>query len=68
MQMSSNRLKMQKSSGILVGDVSFDYGKMVDRKDRVITKIRKGVEGLVTSNNITLIRDGLPIYLLEKLR
>ena len=48
--------------GVVVGNVSFDYGKMIDRKDRVITKVRKGVEGLVTSNKITLFR-GWATYL-----
>ncbi len=48
--------------GVAVGNISFDYGKMIDRKDRVVTKVRKGVEGLVASNKITLFR-GWATYL-----
>lgn len=42
--------------GIVVGSVSFDYGKMVDRKDQVVAKIRKSLDGLIASNKITLFR------------
>lgn len=38
--------------GIQVGEVDFDYGKMVDRKDAVVTKVRRGLEGLIKSNGI----------------
>jgi len=40
--------------GIIVGSVKFDYSKMVDRKDSVVTKIRKSLEGLIASNKITV--------------
>lgn len=42
--------------GISVGEVSFDYGKMVDRKDAVVAQMRRGLEGLIRSNRITLFR------------
>lgn len=42
--------------GIVVGSVKFDYSKMVDRKDQVVGKIRKSLEGLIASNKITLFR------------
>lgn len=42
--------------GISVGKISFDYSKMVQRKDRVVTKVRQGLEGLIASNKITLLK------------
>lgn len=42
--------------GITTGPVSFDYGKMKMRKDAVVDKMRKGVEGLMQSNGITVLR------------
>jgi dihydrolipoamide dehydrogenase len=36
--------------------VSFDYSKMVDRKDTVVAHVRKGLEGLIASNKIKLFR------------
>jgi dihydrolipoamide dehydrogenase len=56
---NANVLKQAEDAeefGILTGGITFDYGRMVDRKDRVVGKIRKGVEGLMASNKITLIR------------
>lgn len=50
------RIKDSSQFGITVGDVSFDYGKMVERKDNVVTKVRKGLEGLIQANKITLFR------------
>lgn len=42
--------------GISTGRVSFNYSKMVDRKDEVVTHIRKSLEGLIASNKITVFR------------
>lgn len=42
--------------GITTGSVSFDYDKMKVRKDGVIDKIRKGLEGLILSNGIAILR------------
>lgn len=42
--------------GITVGSISFDYGQMKTRKDGVIEKIRKSLEGLILSNGITILR------------
>lgn len=42
--------------GIVTGKVSFDYSKMVDRKDHVVKKIRKSLEGLIAANKITVFR------------
>ncbi len=50
--------KIQESEefGIVVGKVEFNYGKMVDRKDDVVSKIRKSLEGLIAANKITIFR------------
>lgn len=42
--------------GIHVGSVSIDYAKMKERKDTVIAKIRKSLEGLIQSNGIEILR------------
>jgi dihydrolipoamide dehydrogenase len=42
--------------GIMVGNVAFDYAKMKTRKDGVVEKIRKSLEGLLLSNQITILR------------
>ncbi len=41
--------------GIAVGPVTFDYAKMKKRKDDVIDKIRKSLEGLILSNGIVIL-------------
>lgn len=40
--------------GISVESYSFDYAKMKNRKDDVITKIRSSLEGLLRANKITI--------------
>jgi dihydrolipoamide dehydrogenase len=42
--------------GIHVGEVSIDYAKMKERKDGVVSKIRKSLEGLIQSNGIEILR------------
>lgn len=42
--------------GIITGPVSFDYGKMKLRKDGVIEKIRKSLEGLLLANGMVILR------------
>jgi dihydrolipoamide dehydrogenase len=42
--------------GITTGPVSFDYGKMKKRKDGVIEQMRRGVEGLMRSNGVTVLK------------
>jgi dihydrolipoamide dehydrogenase len=51
-----HKIQDAEDFGIVVGDVSFDYSKMVDRKDSVVGKIRKSLEGLIASNKITLFQ------------
>lgn len=42
--------------GVNVSSVSFDYRMMKDRKDKVVEKIRRGLEGLIGSNKIEMFR------------
>jgi dihydrolipoamide dehydrogenase len=42
--------------GISVGPISFDYAAMKQRKDAIVIRIRKGLEGLIASNQITLFK------------
>ncbi|MES2345713.1 MAG: dihydrolipoyl dehydrogenase, partial [Chlamydiota bacterium] len=51
-----HKIKRSSEYGISTGDVSFDYGKMKTRKDGVVEKIRKSLEGLLLSNKITILR------------
>ena len=51
--------KIQKSSnfGIKTGDVSIDLKQVVDRKNKIVEKIVKGVELLLNRNKVDLIHD-----------
>jgi dihydrolipoamide dehydrogenase len=42
--------------GIETGSVSFDYGKMKARKDTVVTKFVKSLEGLIQSHGVHILR------------
>jgi dihydrolipoamide dehydrogenase len=50
--------KMKKANefGISTGPISFDFSKMKKRKDSVVDKIRKSLEGLLLANQITILR------------
>ncbi|KIA76746.1 Dihydrolipoyl dehydrogenase [Parachlamydia acanthamoebae] len=50
------KIKDAEEFGISIGTVSFDYAKMVQRKDDVVKKVRTSLEGLIASNRITLFR------------
>ncbi len=50
------KIKHAADYGIATGPMTFDYGKMKLRKDGVIEKIRKSLEGLILSNKITILR------------
>lgn len=51
------RAREAKEFGVVItGPITFDYGKMVERKDAVVTKVRKGLEGLIAANRIKLFR------------
>ncbi len=51
-----DRIRHAKDFGISVGNVSFDYAQMKERKDAVVSKIRSSLEGLIKSNRITIYR------------
>jgi dihydrolipoamide dehydrogenase len=49
------KIKEAEEYGIKTGQISFIYQKMKERKDAVVQKIRKSLEGLLLSNQITLM-------------
>lgn len=49
-------LKQANTFGINVENYSFNYEAMVQRKDSVVSNIRKGLEGLIKSNKITIFQ------------
>lgn len=51
-----HRMTHAAEFGIEVGPVHLNYAKMKQRKDTVIEKMRKGLEGLLHSNQITVIQ------------
>lgn len=51
-----SKVQHAKDFGIETGPVTFDYSKMKGRKDNVVGKIRKSLEGLIGSNGITIIK------------
>lgn len=51
-----HRVKEAGQYGVTVGEIAFDYAKMAERKDLVVNRIRKGLEGLIASNKITLVK------------
>jgi dihydrolipoamide dehydrogenase len=50
-----HNIKNASAFGIETGPVSFDFGKMKRRKDEVVSKIRKSLEGLIQSNQIKIL-------------
>jgi dihydrolipoamide dehydrogenase len=42
--------------GISVGDVSFDLASTMMRKEEVVAKLRKGVEGLLRKNKVDIVQ------------
>jgi dihydrolipoamide dehydrogenase len=51
-----SKVKSAKDYGIETGPVSFSYGKMKARKDKVVENIRKSLGGLIQSNGITILQ------------
>lgn len=49
-------LKTAEKYGITVGESSFDFAKVHEKKAEVVTKLRTGVESLFKANGIELIR------------
>ena len=40
--------------GVMVGDVEFDFSQAAKRRDQVVGQLRKGVQGLMKKNKITV--------------
>jgi dihydrolipoamide dehydrogenase len=51
-----HQVRKASEFGIKTGPVSFAYEKMKERKDKVVANIRKGLEGLIQSNKVTIYR------------
>lgn len=52
-----NLIRDAKSYGISIsGEITIDFAQMIARKNSVVEKVRKSLEGLIKSNNITIIR------------
>lgn len=51
-----NEVKHAADFGITTGAISFDYAKMKARKDSVVEKIVKSLDGLIRANGITILR------------
>ncbi|MBI5346942.1 MAG: dihydrolipoyl dehydrogenase [Chlamydiae bacterium] len=49
-----DKVNKASSFGIDVKEVSFDLEKIIKRKNQVIEKLRKGLEGLIKSNKISI--------------
>ncbi len=50
--------KVQQASswGIKIGSFSFNYGEMAQRKEEVVQKMKRGLEGLIAANQITYLQ------------
>ena len=42
--------------GIITGEISFDFSRMVKRTGSIVSRVRKGLEGLIASNKIVVIQ------------
>ena len=51
-----HQIQHAEDFGITIGAASFDFAKMTKRKDEVVTKTRKSLEGLIASNRITVFK------------
>ncbi|HEY2811595.1 MAG TPA: dihydrolipoyl dehydrogenase [Rhabdochlamydiaceae bacterium] len=50
------KVRHAEQYGIFTGPVHFDYVQMKQRKDGVVEKLRKSLEGLILSNGIEVLR------------
>ncbi len=50
------KIKNAKNYGIEVGEISFNYTKMKERKDEVVSQIKQSLEKLIYSNGIEIIK------------
>lgn len=51
-----SKLKGAAEFGIKLGSVEVDYAQMKKRKDGVIAKMRRGLEGLIVSHGVTILK------------
>lgn len=56
----SEARKMEEA-GIYITGINLDYDKLMGRKDEVVAKNRKGIEGLLKANGVTLYRGSATI-------
>jgi len=48
-----HQVKTANAMGVLInGEVGFDFGKMMERKQKIVTTLRGGVSGLLKSNHV----------------
>lgn len=52
----AGRLKDASKFGIEIGGYKINYGRLAEHKDKVVQKMRTGLEGLIAANKITLFR------------
>lgn len=52
----ANHAREAAKYGVATGEVSVDFSAVVSRRDEVVLRLRTGVEKLVESNGITLVR------------
>ena len=50
------RIQSADSMGLRVGNASFDYAAMSERKDQVISKLRNGVKQLLKANGVSVFQ------------
>lgn len=50
------RMKDLSTFGIDIQGMHFDYGRLATHKDRVVDKMRTGLEGVIAANKITVFR------------
>lgn len=52
----AGRLKELSEFGIEISKFTIDYGRLAQHKDKVVDKMRKGLEGLIAANKITVFK------------
>src|SRR3972149_7013634 len=51
-----DQIKKAENFGLFVKDVSFDFSKIIERKDKIVTNLRNGLQSLLISNKIEIIQ------------
>lgn len=50
------KVKQAEEFGVVVGNISYDFSKMVERKDKIVKNLENNLEKLIKANNITLYK------------